>query len=219
MLLRWPIRSTLPGFPTSVVTFSPGQELIGLPLEVGILLPTVAGNRAILDLLQAPHTSLERVVVGIFAADHFLKLSHLFPRLRRAKASWVCNLPTLAQHEANFQHYLSEIDLTLEHELSQLALCKEAGFKTLLIVTQRIDPVLLGGAQPDAIAIVPGVPEFTNGFPPIAQRQVLEAEVMQSLEAAGYQGPVLCYRDESEVSDVACLCRPSLIDQIGSIQT
>ena len=135
VLLRWPIKTNDPDFPDSVITFSPGQNLGSLPLEIGILLPTVPGNRVIMEALLQPNTRLEKVAIGIFASDPFLNSDSLLTRLQRANVRWVCNLPALAQYELNFQHYLSEIDMTLEREVKQLAKCRDVGFSTILVIS------------------------------------------------------------------------------------
>lgn len=221
MLLQWPIQLNKQelDLPNRVITFAPGQSLSKLPLEVGILLPTVAGNRVVLQALQNTHNSHEQTAIGLFAADHFLNLDIFLPKLQRANVQWVCNLPALAQHESDFQHYLSEVELTLDYEVKQLAQCRDAGFKTLLIVSERVAPALITKLQPNAIVIVPNVSEFTAGFPKLEQRERVEAELKKELVESGYQGPVLSYREQSEETIFPCLCRPFVIKQIDSTQT
>lgn len=219
VLLRWSIKTDEPDFPSHLVTFSPGQDLGNLPLEVGILLPTVPGNRVILETLQQPDINLEKTALGIFAADHFLNLDSLLPKLRRAKVSWVCNLPTLAQYEPNFRLYLSEIELTPEQEAEQLARCRDAGFNTLLAISGEIDRTVLENLRPDAIAIVPSVAEFSKGFPTLERLKTIEAEIKQDLTASGFKGTVLSYREQSDNPVGPCLCRPTVIEPTDLIQT
>jgi len=98
--------------------------------------------------------------------------------------------------------------MTLEREVKQLAQCRDVGLSTMLVISQKMDAHLLESLNPDAIAIVPSVSEFTNGFPKLSKLKTIEAEIKQDLNALGYEKPVLCYRERSEESDIPCLCRP-----------
>ncbi|GGE82119.1 hypothetical protein GCM10007285_07140 [Stappia taiwanensis] len=219
-LLHWQIwrpRASAP-VPSGILTFAPGGADLGLPPEVALHLPTAAGNKVLLDALTQPAghprtTAIKDKAAGLFMADCFLHVERTAEILRAAGIEWVCNLPTVGQHDRAFQHVLSQVNMGVDRELAVCDAFRTRGFRLLVAVSEAEAAPRWARLDPEAIAHVPGLAAFRTGRPALSQRRAAEAELRAALAAKGWKGLFLPYGNPEEgaaVKDEAgpCLCPP-----------
>ncbi|MCA1296739.1 hypothetical protein [Stappia indica] len=224
-LLHWQIwhpRASAP-VPSGILTFAPGGADLGLPPEVAVHLPTAAGNQVLLDALSQPAghprtTAIKDKAVrdkaaGLFMADCFLHVERTAEILRAAGIEWVCNLPTVGQHDRAFQHVLSQVNMGVDRELAVCDAFRARGFRLLIAVSGAEEAALWVSLNPEAIAHVPALAAFHTGRPALSQRRAAEADLRAALAAKGWNGLFLPYGDPAEstaMGDQAapCLCPP-----------
>lgn len=229
-LLHWQIwRPHAPApVPAGILTFAPGGADLGLPPEVAVHLPTTAGNQVLLDALSQPAGSLRTTAAkdkaakdkavrdkaaGLFMADCFLHVERTAQILRAAGIEWVCNLPTVGQHDRAFQNVLSQVDMGVDRELAVCEAFRTRGFRLLVAVSGADEAAQWASLNPEAIAHVPALAAFRTGRPALSQRRAAEADLRAALAAKEWTGLFLPYRSPAESAAMGdqngpCLCPP-----------
>jgi len=184
-----------------ILTFNPGFQPDQIPLEVALLLPTMSSNKAVLEDIQNNQSIAQTSAVGLFLTDHFLNFSNTIATLQNAGVKWVCNMPSVGLHDAEFKQYLSEVGMGIKREAEMLAAFQQQGFNILCIIASESDALQFGEMSPNAICVMPQVSNFATGFPSYNQRKQKEASISGKLDEAGWTGPNFCYRQESESND------------------
>ncbi|MBA4613381.1 hypothetical protein H1W37_17105 [Stappia taiwanensis] len=172
----------------------------------------------LLDALTQPAghprtTAIKDKAAGLFMADCFLHVERTAEILRAAGIEWVCNLPTVGQHDRAFQHVLSQVNMGVDRELAVCDAFRTRGFRLLVAVSEAEAAPRWARLDPEAIAHVPGLAAFRTGRPALSQRRAAEAELRAALAAKGWKGLFLPYGNPEEgaaVKDEAgpCLCPP-----------
>jgi hypothetical protein len=201
---KWPLRTasqSTGALPDALVTVSIGFSAGDMPPAVALLLPNASGAQDLLDDLGDVRPS----GLGLFLADPNL----LEPRLSRQIArgtDWVCNFPSVGQHEQEFRRYLAEVDLDHPREMRILSDLAAAGLSCIATVSAERDVAGALAARPAALLVVPAVPEFTGGEASLDRRIALERAITGRSEGVPVIG--LRGRDEDDSGLAASLLAP-----------
>jgi len=102
--------------PDALITAQVSLAASEMPPEVALLLPNAGGARDLLAGLDGHGVP----GLGLFLADPNLVPARLSRQIAR-HTGWVCNFPSVGQHEHEFRRYLSEVDLDRAREMRVLA--------------------------------------------------------------------------------------------------
>ncbi|SLN10129.1 hypothetical protein ROJ8625_00171 [Roseivivax jejudonensis] len=172
---KWPIHpfgTAANHLPEAIVTARAGIPAMEMPPAVALLLPNAGGAQDVLDDLG----DVAPPALGLFLADPNLLTERLSRRIARHRR-WVCNFPSVGQHEHAFRRYLSEVDLDHAREMRVLSDLRRAGLSTIATVSTRRDVDVALAARPNALLVVPPVPEFATGGVSLARRVELERSI------------------------------------------
>lgn len=217
-LMRWKCGQA-PGemaLPSGFITFGPAFTHDDVPPEALMFLPRTKGSRGLLDqLTQKPDLAAEGGV-GLFLVDPFLNLEEMASRLLRCGVSWVCNLPTVAQCEAEFVDQIADVGFTHDAEIAALERLAVSGLNILISLTHADQVARVSTVGARAILVMPTIADMQAGFASRRQRSSAATDVRRAVDEAGLDLPVLCLmsRDELEqglkFADGALL-RPELL--------
>lgn len=174
---KWPIRhqgNQAIHLPDALLTAWTGAPAVDLPPPVALLLPTGGGAQ---DLL-ADLDGMRPPSLGLFLADPNLVTARLSRQIARC-CDWVCNFPSVGQHEHEFRRYLAEVDLDHAREMRVLTDLGAAGLSVIATVSAVRDVNAALATRPAALLVVPPVPEYASGAVPLARRLSLERTVAE----------------------------------------
>lgn len=193
---KWPIRPARAGsppLPDSLLTVWAGGPAVKLPPVVALLLPNAGGAQ---DLLADLDDTRRPAALGLFLSDPNLVAARLSRQIAR-HTGWVCNFPSVGQHEHEFRRYLAEVDLDHGREMRVLGDLRAAGLSTIATVSAERDMDAALASRPAALLVVPPVPEYTAGPAPLARREKLE----RAVAARAPDHPVIGLRDPDEPAE------------------
>ncbi|MBE0532332.1 MAG: phosphoenolpyruvate hydrolase family protein [Rhodospirillales bacterium] len=129
----------------------------GLSLELSGLMPNRDHNG---DLLQAvermPHCpSGECPVIGILAADPFLRIDQLADRLAEKGYRNLANLPSVTQYGGAFRTILNDLDVGPAREIKVLGEFARLGFAVSVAVAHIDDVSVAFALAPACLFVVP----------------------------------------------------------------
>lgn len=199
---KWTIRPQTGGatLPEALLTAPAPLPAEDMAPVVSLLLPSSGGAEDLLAQLDRGSAP----ALGLFLADPNLVPARLVRMLERLGVGWVCNLPSVGQHEHEFRRYLSEVDLDHDREMRVLARLRAAGISTIATVSATRDVAGARAGDPSALLVVPPVPDFADAPPDLDRRRGLERAVRDA--AKGY--PVIGLRaadEDGEGLDAALL--------------
>lgn len=191
---KWPLCrfDTGAALPDALITARVSLAAADMPPEVALLLPNAGGARDLLNDLSG-----HRVPgLGLFLADPNLVPARLSRQIAR-RTGWVCNFPSVGQHEHEFRRYLAEVDLDHAREMRVLSEIGGPDLSTVATVSAVRDLDAALDARPAALLVVPPVPEFTSGTAPLPARVALERAIA---ERAG-RLPIIGLRGVQEAAE------------------
>lgn len=202
--------------PAAVLTSAPGFLHESMPAEVGLMLPTNEGPKALIDRIVAEPSLCADAMLGLFLASPFLNLELETARLIGCGVAWLTNLPSVAQQDDDFLQQLSDVGLDQSRELDGLRRLAAQGFNTAVVVTDAAHAAAAAQIAPKAMIVLPHVADFAAGFPSQRQRGAAAQAVHDAARAAGWSGPLLGLAEPGEAAHErlwpACLdgllCRP-----------
>jgi len=218
--MEWPIvwrsQSPAPDMPRAIVTIAPRFRDQNMPDEVGILLPTNAGPKRLVEAVAEGGAGADGTILGLFLASPFLDVTREGRLLDRAGVRWIANLPSVEQQDAEFALQLSDVALDHDRELAALSAFRAQGFEVAAVVADAAGAARAVRHDPDALVVVPRIGDFAAGFPSLRQRGAAAQAVFDVARAAAWTGPVLGLGLDSEVeherlwpeSLTAMVCRP-----------
>jgi hypothetical protein len=172
---KWPIHTIAQptdALPDALFTACVGVPVAEMPPAVALLLPNSSGAQDVVaDLGNVRPSGL-----GLFLADPTLMEARLSRQAARG-ADWVCNFPSVGQHEQEFRRYLAEVDLDYSREMRVLSDLAAAGLSTIATVSTERDVDAAIAARPRALLVVPPVTEFTGGEAAFDRRIALERAI------------------------------------------
>jgi len=152
--------------PDGIFTRSNPVSSPQMPPEIALLLPGRHCDPRGLVLGPIP----ESAALGEFLANPVINVPKLILNLRERGTAWVANLPSLSQHDDEFRQSLSDVALSYDREVANLARIKAAGFKTIATVCTASDASRAVEVGVDALFAMPAVSAFEVGFPSIRHR-------------------------------------------------
>ena len=120
---------------------------------------------------------------GLFLGSPLVRADRLADALLEAGFGWVCNMPTVAQHEPSFTGFLDDVAMSLDRERHVSAVLAKRGLRVLHAVAR----LPLSEAPVDAMLVVPTV-----------DGRSLQAS---DLERHGWSGPVVALAEETPVQE------------------
>jgi hypothetical protein len=219
IVLRSERKPALTSVPSSILTIAPQFHHENLPSEVGLLLPTNSGPRALIDTVVETPNLCRDAALGLFLADPLLNLTREHRRLSDAKVEWVSNLPSTEQQDIEFSQQLSDVGLDYKRERDMLASFRSAGFKIVAVVTDATAAAAMTEVYPEVVIVLPRIADFAAGFPSLHQRGSMTQEIFHVLQDAGWSGILLCLGETSELAHErqwpdkvdGLICRPELV--------
>lgn len=189
---KWPIRKATQSsgaWPDALLTGHVALPASDMPPVVALLLPNAGGAQdLVVDLGNVRPSGL-----GLFLADPNLVEARLSRQIARG-TDWVCNFPSVGQHEEEFRRYLAEVDLDHPREMRMLSDLGAAGLSTIATVSTKRDVTGALAAAPAALLVVPPVPEFTGGEVALDRRIALERAIAALADGV----PIIGLRAEGE---------------------
>lgn len=201
---KWPLRRTTQStgaLPDALFTAHVGFPATDMSPAVALLLPNTSGAQ---DLV-ADLGNVQPSGVGLFLADPNLVEARLSRQIARG-TDWVCNFPSVGQHEQEFRRYLAEVDLDHPREMRVLSDLAAAGLFTIATVSTERDVSGALAARPAALLVVPPVPAFTGGDVGLDRRIALERAIAARAEGVPIIG--LRARGEDDSGLAASLLAP-----------
>ena len=191
IVLRRRVVDAAADMPSMVLTIGARFRAEGMPAEVGILLPTNAGPKRLIESVADGSTRANNAILGLFLASPFLNVDTEGPRLARSDVRWVTNLPSVEQQDEEFSRQLSDVDLDHGRELRSLAAFRAQGFQIAVVVAGGPGAAAAVSIDPDAVIVLPRIADFAAGFPSLRQRGAAIQAVAEVAAGAGWQGLVL----------------------------
>lgn len=171
---KWQITGTRGGtLPSCFLGSAPPLPPNEMPPEISLLLPRAGSAQDVVDDL--PNSLPAGAGLALFLADPNLNPARLARRMRERRLSWVCNLPSVGQHEHEFRRYLREVDLDHDREMRALETLSGHGISTIATVSSPLDCHAV--AQAAAVFVLPPLPDFSHGLPHLERRTQLESRV------------------------------------------
>lgn len=171
------------GWPKGILTPSPPRLSERLPLEIEMLLPRSAGSdrwRQVFRKIVPHHPGM---AVGSFLGDPLLKVSAMSAALKDVGVTHICNLPSVAQYDMDFQSTIQDVGLGYEYEFERMTALIENGLIGIATVSTPEHAVLAYEAGASALFVVPQVKDYVAGFPSALQRSTTIARVRDVLGA------------------------------------
>ena len=179
------------GFPRAIVTAAPALRHENMPDEVGLLLPTSDGPKAMIDAVAAGGIGCGDAMLGLFLASPFLNVALEAPRLAQAGVGWIVNLPSVEQQDEDFAQQLADVGLDRDLELERLSRFRAEGFGIAVIVAGGPGATAAAACDPAAMIVLPRIADFAAGFPSLRQRGAAAQAVAEAARAAGWSGLLL----------------------------
>lgn len=185
--------------PDRILTYAPSIPDEDMPQEVSILLPTHPGPQSLIDQISNGQACDSSTAFGLFMSDPFLALEREARRINAMGVGWVCNLPTVEQHDEEFTQQLSDVGLDRTKEYEALSEFKSAGLRIAVVVSNAPAALEAISLSPDALMVLPRVSDFAAGFPSPRQRGAAAQLVQDAINDTSWRGPLLGYGDDREV--------------------
>ena len=200
--------------PKGFISLSPTFIDANVPAECLGLLPSGAGSRGLLNDLAAQPALVANRGVGLFFSDPFLNITQIANFLEQHQIGWITNLPSIAQHDAQFRSDLGDVGFTVQAELSCLAQLRRPGIRTLAAISSSSHVDMLADCPADAVVVVQTTSDLQVSFPSIGQRQARLDSIDRALEKHGAGISAMLLVTAEEVADQAgpVLLRPQLLE-------
>lgn len=170
--------------PRSIVCQSTERLSERMPLEIEQLLPTNQGADVWRSDLQFLLPIDNTTAVGIFMVDPFFSQSLFASALKARSIDWVCNLPSVVQHDSEFLTSLEDVNLGHNQEMACLAEFTRLGLRGLVSVNSPDQAKAAKRAGASALLVLPQTHAYDAGFPSISHRQNLVMEIRNVPETA-----------------------------------
>lgn len=142
-----------------------GAPKPGLAPEIAALLPSVADPSGWTTDLTQNAAQKRGLCAGIFLGNPLLQRRRILGDLQASGLSWVCNLPSVCQHDIDFITHLDEVDLGVENELTNLADCAASGFRCIASVATPEDARTALRLGFRTLFVLPKIRAHEGGFP------------------------------------------------------
>lgn len=179
------------GLPSLILTIGPRLRHENMPDEVGLLLPTNAGPKTLIDAVVNDPSRCSDAILGIFLANPFLNLGLEGANLKQAGVRWIINLPSVEQQDEEFSQQLADVALDRGRELACLAQFRAQGFRIAAVVADGPGATAAAAIDPEALVVMPRIADFAAGFPSLRQRGTAAQAVADAAREAGWSGTLL----------------------------
>ena len=169
------------GLPRAIISQSGVSDASRLPPELRLLLPIHQDSDVWRSELVNCIAPGDDTAVAVFMADPFLNVMAFAAAAQACGVRWVCNLPTTAQHDAEFLAQLMEVGLDHSKELGLLTRFRENGLKSIASVGSTDQAVFAHGSGADALLVLPQVQDYRAGFPSTLHRQTRVADIRAAI--------------------------------------
>lgn len=167
ILFEWSVHVKSSGLTLPEAILMPvfGAPKPGLAPEIAALLPSnsdPSGWTRDIPREPAPQSSL---CAGVFLGSPLLQRQRVLSDLKESGLPWVCNLPSVCQHDTDFVTNLDEVDLGMRRELTNLAACADAGFQCIASVATPDDARRATQLGFRTLFVLPKIRAYEGGFP------------------------------------------------------
>ncbi|MEM9238925.1 MAG: hypothetical protein AAGB07_03020 [Pseudomonadota bacterium] len=186
VLLQWTIHMKSAGMDLPKAILMPvfGPPKPALAPELAALLPSNADPSGWVRELPKGPDEKSGLCAGVFLGNPLLQRQRVLFDLKTANLPWVCNLPSVCQHDPDFVTNLDEVDLGMARELANLAACAEEGFRCIASVATPEDARRAVQMGFRTLFVLPKVRAYESGFPSELTRTRAVAAVADVSEAA-----------------------------------
>ncbi len=147
------------------IVLPPIRRVPDLPIELSGLMPNRDHNNDLLLELEAmPYCPPgEHPIIGILAADPFLRVDQLAERLADKGYRNLVNLPNAAQYGSSFRSILNDLNVGPIRERQVLKRFADLGFAISVAVAHVDDVVPAFALEPSYLFIVPSFDLWNEG--------------------------------------------------------
>ncbi|MEM9840730.1 MAG: phosphoenolpyruvate hydrolase family protein [Pseudomonadota bacterium] len=180
--MAWKIheRSDERSLPPVILTAKSAAVPSTLSPEISALLPTQKDDGSWLS--DMPRIHPQGACAGLFMADPLHQQKRMLNLLRDAGVGWLINLPSVSQHDAEFETNLGEVGLGPRKELEVLRSYQKEGFDCIAAVSSARDAEFALSLDLKNIAVLPRVQAYESGFPSELHRNRQVAEVWERIK-------------------------------------
>lgn len=166
-LLEWRVhpKSQELDLPEAILMPVFGPDMPGLAPEIAALLPSTSDPSGWTTKLPQSTAQKRTLCAGVFLGNPLLQRRRVLGDLQASGLAWICNMPSVCQHDADFIANLDEVGLGLERELNNLAACAAAGFRCIASVATPEDAALAQRLGFDRLFVLPKIRAHEGGFP------------------------------------------------------
>ena len=192
---------------TGDIILPPIHRAPDLPIELSGLLPNRDHNGDLLvEIDRMPHClSGERPVIGILAADPFLRIDQLSERLKSKGYRDLANLPSACQYGASFRAILDDLNVGPVRERQVLRQFAGLGFSVSVSVAHGDDVAPALELEPAYLFVVPSFDLWQEST---ADKDGLLAfcrDVVKRRESAGARVPIVLFGGRFGISAAEAL--------------
>lgn len=187
---------------TGDIVLPPIHRAPGLSIELSGLVPNRDHNGDVLRALERmPHCLAdERPVIGIFAADPFLRIGQMATRLAE-KGYWtLANLPSVTQYGAAFRPVLNDLKVGPAREMQVLKEFADLGFSVSVAITHVDDIAPAFALAPVYLFVVPSFDQWHDGKLDPAGPLALCSVVAERRRHAARETPIILFGGRAVIS-------------------
>lgn len=187
---------------TGDIVLPPIRRAPDLPIELSGLLPNRDHNGDLLVEIERMPTCLpgERPVIGILAADPFLRIDQLSERLSAKGYQDLANLPSAAQYGASFRAILDDLNVGPGRERQVLRQFRSLGFAVSATVADADDIADSLALEPQHLFVAPDFDLWNDGVANADALLTFCSDVAARREKEGMKTPIVLFAGRLGIS-------------------
>ena len=187
---------------TGDIVLPPIFRAADLPIELSGLMPNRDHNGDLLLALEhMPRCrSGERPVIGILAADPFLRIDQFADRLAEKGYRDVANLPSVTQYGGSFRAILNDLNVGPAREVTVLAAFARLGFAVSVAIAHNDDIAPALALSPAHLFVVPSFDLWAGHEPDPDGLLGFCGRVAEHRQKAGLATPIVLFASRMAIS-------------------
>lgn len=187
---------------TGDIVLPPLRRAPGLPAELSGLMPSRDHNGDLLLAIERMSHCLpaDRPVIGMFAADPFLRIDQLAGRLAQKGYRDVANLPSVTQYGIAFRPVLNGLNVGPAREFKALDQFAALGFAVSVSVAHIDDVAPALALAPAQLFVVPSFDLWCDGKLDPGGLLTLCGQVAEHRQRAASRAPIVLFAGHTGIS-------------------
>jgi predicted TIM-barrel enzyme len=187
---------------TGDIVLPPIASAPDLPLELSGLMPNRDHNGDLMrEIERLPHCPAgQRPVIGILAADPFLRIDQLADRLGHKGYRDLVNLPSVSQYGAAFRTLLNDLNVGAAREMRVLAELASLGFAVSVAIAHNDDIAPALALAPACLFVVPSFDLWNDGKLDSSSLLALCSEAAERRRLASPESQIVLFAGRASIS-------------------